>query len=284
MTDTLMRPVQRLAGLLATLVSLSAGSVQATPGRVTVAWDPNPETNIAGYNVYYGIVGSSVTNKVSPGTSTQQQVISLQPQTQYWFYVTAFNTAGLESDPSQILSYTTPFNQTPTVTLGADRIAIIPGTITINAQATDDYLDPNNLTATWSQISGPAAATAGGPKFSPAYQLNVPGTYTFRVSVNDGNTGSFDEVTIFAYQQVTTPPPGAVVPNVQGLFNSVDGLVIQWASKSNVGYRIAHKQDLNETTWAMIANNVASQGPTTYWVDDSGQLGQQGFYAIFQMP
>jgi hypothetical protein len=262
-----------------------AATAQATPDRVTVAWDPNPETDIAGYNVYYGIVNSGVTNKVSPGKTTQQQVISLRAQTQYWFYVTAFNAAGLESDPSQVLSYTTPINQAPTVTLGADRIAIIPDTITINAQATDDYLNPNNLTATWSQLSGPATATsAPGSKFSPAYQITVPGTYSFRISVNDGNTSAFDEVTVIAYQQVTTPPPGAVVPDVLGLFNSVDGLIIQWASKANANYRIAHKKDLNETTWAMVANNIASQGPNTYWVDDSGQLGQQGFYAIFQIP
>ncbi len=284
MTDTLKCIVQRFAKSLALVVWFGAAA-QAAPDRVTVAWDPNPETDIAGYNVYYGIVGSGVTNKVSPGTTTQQQVISLQPQTQYWFYVTAFNTAGLESDPSQVLSYTTPFNQTPTVTLGADRIAIIPGTITINAQAADDYLEPNSLAATWSQISGPATAgNAGGAKFSPAYQFNVPGTYSFRVSVNDGNTGSFDEVTVFAYQEMTTPPPGAVVPELQGLFNSLDGLVIQWDSAPNASYRIAHKTDLNQVTWALVANNIASQGPTTYWVDENGQLGQQGFYAIFQIP
>jgi hypothetical protein len=71
---------------------------------------------------------------------------------------------------------------------------------------------------------------------------------------------------------------------VQGLFNTFDGLVIQWASVEGASYRIGHKSDLNQGTWTIIANNVASQGPTTYWVDDTGVLAQQGFYAIFEMP
>ena len=194
MIDTLKFTVQQLAKAMGFAAGFGLiAAAQAAPDRVTVAWDPNPETNIAGYNVYYGVVGSSVTNKVSPGTTTQQQVISLQPQTPYWFYVTAFNNAGLESDPSQVLAYTTPVNQSPTVTLGADRIAILPGTISITAQATDDYLNPSSLTTTWAQISGPAtAAVSGGATLNPALQFSVAGTYTFRVTVNDGNTSASD--------------------------------------------------------------------------------------------
>lgn len=270
--------------LLAAGIGLAAAA-HAAPDRVTVAWDPNPEPDIAGYNVYYGIVGSGVTNKVSPGNATQQQVISLQPETQYWFFVTAFNTAGLESDPSAVLTYTTPVNQAPTVTLDGDRIAIIPGTIAITAQASDDYLSPDQLTTTWSQVAGPATVgIAGGTKFSPAFQFTVSGTYTFRVTVSDGYSSTQAEATVYAYQQVTNPPPGSVVPDIQGIFPSVDGLIIQWDSKPGASYRIAHKNDLNESSWALIADNIASQGPTTYWVDGSGLLGQQGFYAIFQIP
>jgi len=285
MTDIVKRTVQRLARLIAAAVWLAALSARAEPDRVTVAWDPNPETDIAGYRVYYGRVGTTVTNVVSPGTTTQQQVISLSPATQYWFYVTAFNTAGLESDPSEVLTYTTPLNQAPTVTLGADRIAIMPGTISISAQATDDFLAPEALAKTWSQLAGPAtAAMTGTTTYSPQLQLPLAGTYRFRLTVNDGSLGAVDEVTVYAYQQVTTPPPGSVVPNVAGVFQTFDGLVIQWDSAPDANYRIGRKSDLNQTTWSILADNIASQGPTTYWVDESGQLSQQGFYAIFQVP
>lgn len=257
----------------------------AAPDRVSVAWDPNPETNIAGYNVYYGVVGTTLTNKVSPGTTTQQQVINLQPQTQYWFYVTALNTAGLESDKSVVLTYTTPVNLAPTVTLGGDRIVIVPDGADLAPVATDDYRTPAQLSTSWSQLAGPTTVSISpAGTLNPTFQFNQPGTYSFRVTVNDGSLSATDEVTVYAYAKVTTPPPGAVVPSVQGIFNTVDGVVIQWDSTGTNSYRIAHKRDLNDTTWTILANNVSGQGPTSYWVDDSGQLVQQGFYAIFQMP
>lgn len=286
MFDTMSTAVKRLTGPFVIISSIAlAATAHALSGQVTVAWDPNPETDIAGYNVYYGVVGAGVTNKVSPGNTTQQQVVSLQPHTQYWFYVTAFNTEGLESDPSQVLTYTTPVNQAPTVSLGGNRIAIIPATLSISAQATDDYLTPDQLNATWSQLAGPATVgIAGGTKFNPAFNFTVPGTYTFRVTVSDGYNTATNQATVYAYQQMTNPPPGSVVPDIQGVFPTADGLVIQWASAPGATYRIAHKDDLNQTTWTIIADNVPAQGPTSYWVDASGMLLLQGFYAIFQIP
>jgi hypothetical protein len=287
MTDIVKIPVQQRNSsiLLAAWIGLAAASAaQAAPDRVTVAWDANPEPDIASYNVYYGIVGSGVTNSISPGSTTQQQVINLLPQTEYWFYVTAVNTAGLESDPSQVLTYTTPVNQAPTVTLGADRIAITPGTVSITAQAADDHLSPDALTTSWTQLSGPAVNLTGANQLTASLPLTSAGTYSFRVTVNDGNQGASDEVAVYAYQPVSNPPPGTVVPNIAGVFQTFDGLVIQWDSQNGVNYRIGYKYDLGQSTWSIIANNVASQGPTTYWVDESGQLGEQGFYAIFQVP
>ena len=285
MIDHLKRTLPRIACSLVAFAWFATAAVQAAPDRVTVAWDPNPETDIAGYRVYYGRVGTTVTNMVSPGTLTQQQVISLLPATQYWFYVTAFNAAGLESDPSQVLTYTTPVNQSPTVTLGTDRIAIIPDTVSISAQAADDYLAPESLSKTWAQLSGPATATiTGATTLSPQLQLPTAGTYRFRLTVSDGSLGAFDEVAVHAYPQMTTPPPGSVVPNLASVVQTFDGLVLQWNSAPGANYRIGRKGDLNQSTWSILADNIASQGPTTYWVDESGQLSLQGFYAIFQIP
>lgn len=92
---------------LVLLFLLAAVTAPRLPS-VVVAWDPNLETNIGGYNCYYGIVGSGMTNVLSARMNTQQTVAGLQPRTEYWFYVTAYNVYGLESDPSSILFYTTP--------------------------------------------------------------------------------------------------------------------------------------------------------------------------------
>ena len=74
---------------------------------VTLTWNKNPENNIAGYRLYYGEANASPT-MVDVGTNTTRAVSNLSPGRQYSFYVTAYNTAGLESNPSQSVNYTAP--------------------------------------------------------------------------------------------------------------------------------------------------------------------------------
>src|SRR5688500_2094021 len=70
---------------------------------ITVLWDANPETDVAGYNVYYGPVGTTPLKTNIPGRLTTSLTIDnsqLVSGTTYIIYVTAYNTAGLESFPS----------------------------------------------------------------------------------------------------------------------------------------------------------------------------------------
>lgn len=88
------------------------GAPPVPPASVTVAWDPNPETDIAGYRVYSGEVGTTITNMVDVAT-TSSPVTNLTRSVEHWFYVTAYNTYGLESDPSTVLTYTPSEFPTP---------------------------------------------------------------------------------------------------------------------------------------------------------------------------
>ncbi|HAV64248.1 MAG TPA: hypothetical protein DCY13_18010 [Verrucomicrobiales bacterium] len=268
------------AGFVATVAA-----VQAVPNRVTVAWDPNPEPDIAGYRVYYGIVGSGVTNMVSPGTTTQQQVINLLPQTQYWFCVTAYNTAALESDPSQVLTYTTPANLPPVLSISGSRLAIVPGTVSLTGSATDDHLLPGALGYSWQKTAGPAVSGLTGTTTPTASMtVNAPGSYSFSLTVTDGVNQSSAVVNLQAIQRLETPPPGSVVPNITTSFQSFDGLVLGWDSAPNVSYIVAFKDALDDPTWRILDEDVPSTGSTTFWVDEVGGQGQQGFYGIFQKP
>jgi hypothetical protein len=74
---------------------------------VTLAWDPSRETNIAGYRVYSGEVNVPAT-MVNVGNTTSRSFTTLSPGKSYFFYVTAYNTAGAESAPSSTLVYTVP--------------------------------------------------------------------------------------------------------------------------------------------------------------------------------
>jgi hypothetical protein len=74
---------------------------------LTLAWDRNNEPNIAGYKLYYGVTNSAAT-KLDVGNSTSAAVNNLTAGKTYYFYVTAYNTAALESNPSQQITYTVP--------------------------------------------------------------------------------------------------------------------------------------------------------------------------------
>ena len=67
-----------------------------TTKSITIAWDPNPETDIAGYRVYYGLASRDYVEVVDAGPVTQ--VTFDVPNTALYFTATAYNTSGLESE------------------------------------------------------------------------------------------------------------------------------------------------------------------------------------------
>ena len=58
-----------LISLLLTLFS-AVVSFSAHAASVTLIWNPSPGTNVAGYNVYYGVATRTYTNKVNVGNTT----------------------------------------------------------------------------------------------------------------------------------------------------------------------------------------------------------------------
>ncbi len=83
----------------------SSAHQQAYAGDVTLQWDPNPETDLAGYKVYYGTASRSYTAPISLGLQSSYTVTGLAAGT-YYFSVTAFNQDGLESAFSNEVSTT----------------------------------------------------------------------------------------------------------------------------------------------------------------------------------
>jgi hypothetical protein len=72
---------------------------------VTLQWDANTETDLAGYKVYVGTASRTYGTPFTIGTQTTYSVTNLQPGT-YYFAVTALNSSGLESDYSNEVSTT----------------------------------------------------------------------------------------------------------------------------------------------------------------------------------
>jgi hypothetical protein len=110
-------------------VLMTAGSVQAA--EVTLAWDANLETDLAGYYLYYRTCDSSVTCttigdmgalprvqlqlnvEIETPSAPRYTLTNLTDDRKYVFVVTAYNQSGSESGPSNTATYTAPPATTP---------------------------------------------------------------------------------------------------------------------------------------------------------------------------
>ena len=72
-------------------------------GTVALRWEPNIETNLVGYFVKYGGATTNYTNSVWVG-NTNNVSIAVSGTNTLFFAVTAVNSDGLESDPSNEVS------------------------------------------------------------------------------------------------------------------------------------------------------------------------------------
>jgi len=73
---------------------------------VTLIWDPNNESDLAGYRIYYGIASRSYDNVIDVGNTETCTVTSLIPGVTYYFAATAYNTSELESEYSNEIEHT----------------------------------------------------------------------------------------------------------------------------------------------------------------------------------
>ena len=110
----------KLLGGVSALLGVGLSLAQAAQS-VTLAWDANSESNIAGYFLRYGTASGKPSQRINVGKNTRATVSNLADSTTYYFTVTARNTHGLESPPSSEISYLTP-------PLGAHRLTVINGT------------------------------------------------------------------------------------------------------------------------------------------------------------
>jgi hypothetical protein len=127
---------------------------------LTLAWDPNLEPDIAGYKLYYGTASGRYTSAVIVGTNivgnaVTATVSNLTAGTTYFFVVTAFNGAGLESDPSSEVTNTAPWssstttggeNHSPVLTAVANQSGLVQAAIVASFVASDPDSPASRLT------------------------------------------------------------------------------------------------------------------------------------------
>lgn len=140
-------------------------ALPATAASVTLAWDPNPEPDIAGYKIYVGEESGVYEEPIVMAGAPEEpqfKVVGLENGRDYYFVVTAFNEAGLESDYSNEVVAEIPENFIFDAPTFEQKRLTLEGDLAFTVQ--------------WEQVPGAASyeVWAGGARIRTAYD---PETY-----------------------------------------------------------------------------------------------------------
>jgi chitinase len=104
----------------------------AFAAQVTLAWDRNTETDIAGYRLYYGTASRVYTTRIDAGNTDQYTVTGLAAGVTYYFAATAYDVDGNESAFSEQVVDTIPVISHTITVLAGDNGRITPaGPVTV---------------------------------------------------------------------------------------------------------------------------------------------------------
>ena len=92
-----------LRTLIAFLIATCLSAALAEAG-VQLAWDPSPESNIAGYRLSYGTASRQYTTTIDVGNVTTFDFFEPNPSVKYFLAIRAYDTDGLVSSYSNEIS------------------------------------------------------------------------------------------------------------------------------------------------------------------------------------
>ena len=146
----------RSAAMVAGSLSLLSGSLAPaqTTQSVSLAWNADTDPSVVGYNVWYGTSSNSLTETQNVGASTSATVSGLSTGITYYFAVTAYNAAGINSTYSNEVPYTPP-TPTPTPTPASTPPPSQPPGLAIDAKTSFDQVTASStvVTPTFSTVS-----------------------------------------------------------------------------------------------------------------------------------
>lgn len=218
---------------------------------VRIAWDPNPETNISGYRIYYGRTNpGSVTNMVDVGRQTSGTVANLAYSADYFFYVTAYNTFQLESDPSAPLTYRTPGPLS--LSMDGRLIVLAPSQFTLRPRLTGYKPPGTDLIVSWRETSSSGVPIQGANTLTPQITVTTPGTYDFELSVNAGSAQFVTATSVLAINGIDEPNRGDTIVLSYLPLPLEDLVYFYWNARSDRSYAFTYTRHLGDRTWVPI--------------------------------
>lgn len=225
------------------IFTLSRVVLGAAATDVTLAWNKNPEKDVAGYELRYGTRSGEHPQVLDVGPRNLTKVTGLQPGVTYYFVVRAYNRSGQRSRPSAEITHRTP---APPVNRAPDTRMVIPHThgtvvagqaLRFSALASDPDGRPG-LSIRWNFGLDSGLADVEGPNVE-GVRFNTPGTFLVTATAIDAQ-GLADPTP--AARQITVLPAWSPVPR--------DGWkIVSATSEETDGYAASLAIDGNPDTF-----------------------------------
>jgi hypothetical protein len=173
-----------------------------------------------------------------------------------------------------------PPNEPPQVDAGADASVTLPEMAMLDGTVTDDGLPdpPGMVTTTWSLVSGPGVVTFGdATTMDTTASFSEAGVYVLRLSADDGELTTSDEVTVTVNPEVPPNKPPQVDAGADASVTlpemaMLDGTVTDDGLPDPPG--------VVTTTWSLVSGpGVVTFGDASA-VDTTASFSEAGVYGL----
>lgn len=219
----------------------ATGIAQAvTASSVTLAWNPSPSSNVAGYMIYYGTSSGNYISAVPVSNVTNVTIRGLSGGTTYYFAATSIDSAGNQSDPSPEIS--AAVGSTVITSQPSDQSVATGQTATFSIGAIG-----TGLSYQWTFNDSPIGGATGSSLTLNNVTAAQAGSYA--VNVMSGSTGSVSSspATLTVYPTAAANLAAAAAPAGQFAV-AVSGVP---------GYQYIVEASTNLLDWVPLQTNIA---------------------------
>ncbi len=242
--------------------TISDDGLPFPPGVVTPTWS---------------VVSAPATGTVTfADASAEDTTATFSIDGVYVLRLTADDSELTTSDDITITIDPPPPNTAPTVNAGADQLITFPNNAILDGTANDDGLPvpPGMVTTTWSMVSGPGVVTFGDASaVATTASFNSSGVYTLRLTADDGELTTTDDVVI------TSNAVPTVVAGPDQTVSISDGAVLDGTVTDD---GLPNPPGLITTAWSMVSGpggGIVDFGDAAA-VDTTATFSERGTYVL----
>jgi hypothetical protein len=192
---------------LAAAALILASASFASASNLKFAWNASSDPNVVGYNLSYGTTSGRYSKTLNAGGATSTTV-SLSPGSTYYFVVTAYNSIGLQSLPSNEVSLSVS-NVPPSVSLTSPSAgASLNGTSPIGLSATATDSDGNIVKVEFYQGTTKIGESSVSP-YAATWNNAPSGSFTLTALAYDDSGAAVRSSGVQVTVNGTSPAPSA---------------------------------------------------------------------------